>query len=470
MAATALSLASCLLACSDDDSTASPTPALEPDAGPATAAPPDGGVPVDGAVVPPDTAAGRQLAWLLELLNERGGVADEAELVEHFSPEFLQAVPVAALQQTLAAIASGAPFTLLQILPEASENELNALVVTDGTPLVVSIGVDADTGAMSGLLFDEVTDLETGRPTTWEAVDTSVAALATRTNYLVARVEGGSCEALHGGSSDTRLALGSTFKLYVLAELARQIEAGTLGWADPIVVRDALKSLPSGVLQDAPEGTEVSVLDTAIGMISISDNTATDHLIDHVGRENIEANLSRVGHGAPELNTPFITTRELFLFKLSLPDADVDTYLASDVAARRTFLSGLAGQAPDVTRAAAWVEPRRIDQIEWFASPSELCTLMAALDTLADQPALDPLHTVLSTNPGVPVDAAAFPYVAFKGGSEPGVLNLTWLVHDAAGARYFVSIGLNDDTDPLTNTTPPLVTALGIFDLLAAGE
>jgi beta-lactamase class A len=219
-----------------------------------------------------------------------------------------------------------------------------------------------------------------------------------------------------------------------------------------------------------PEGTEVPVVEVATGMIAISDNTATDHLIERLGRENIEQNLSRVGHGAPELNIPFLSTRELFLLKLAVADADVETYLASDVAARRAFLSGLAGQLPELSSAGSWNEPRRIDQIEWFASASELCTVMATLDTLADQPALEPLHTVLSNNPGAPLDPAVFPYVAHKGGSEPGVLNLTWLVHDAAGVRYFVSIGLNDESDPLTDTTPALVTALGIFDLLAAGE
>ena len=442
----------------------------DPDAGAASGVTPrDGDVPA-GALVPPDTAAGRQLAWLLELLNERGGIVDEAELREHFSDSFLQAVPVPQLQQTFVEIASDAPFALLQLPPDGTETSLSALVDAGGIPVVIFISLETATGRIGGLLFQAVPELEGDRPTTWQAVDTSVAALATRTNYLVARVEGGRCESLHGTSSDTRLALGSTFKLYVLAELARQIEAGTLGWNDPIVVQDALDSLPSGELQDVPEGTEVPVVDVATGMISISDNTATDHLIDRLGRENIEANLSRVGHGAPELNIPFLSTRELFLFKLALTDADVETYLASDVDARRAVLSGLAGQVPDLASVGTWAEPRRIDQIEWFASASELCTVMASLDTLADQPALDPLHTVLSTNPGAPLDPVAYPYVAFKGGSEPGVLNLTWLVHDAAGARYFVSIGLNDDIDPLTDTTPPLVTALGIFDLLAAGE
>jgi len=74
----------------------------------------------------------------------------------------------------------------------------------------------------------------------------------------------------------------------------------------------------------------------------------------------------------------------------------------------------------------------------------------------------------LTTNPGIPFDTAAFPYVAYKGGSEPGVLHLSWLVHSASGARYFVSLGFNDPTAPIDEDAP-LPIAAGIFDLLASG-
>jgi hypothetical protein len=205
-------------------------------------------------------------------------------------------------------------------------------------------------------------------------------------------------------------------------------------------------------------------------MIAISDNTAADHLIDRLGRENIEAALGAFGHGAPERNVPFLSTREFFLFKLAVSDADAAAYVGADVPARRAFLETLAGQTPNLEDAVRWVAPRRIDEIEWFASPSDLCRLMAALDVRSEQPGLEPIAEVLSRNPGLPIDRVAFPFIAFKGGSEPGVLNLTWLVHAQSGSRYFVSIGLNNPSAPIADEAAALRTALGIFDLLAAED
>lgn len=429
----------------------------------------DAGPELEG-LAPPDTRVGRQLAWLLDVIDTRGGEVSEAELREHFSATFLAAVAPAELQQTFAAIAAdGAPLRLVQIAPGATDSSLQVQADARGTQLVISMTLEADTGLIQGLRFDAPVDLESGRPESWEAVEANVAALAPRSSYLVARVEGSDCTPLHAAASDERLALGSAFKLYVLAELSRQIESGLIGWDSSIVIRDELKSLPSGQLQDAPAGTELPVRDVAAPMIAISDNTAADHLIDRLGRENVEAALSAFGHGAPERNIPFLSTREFFLFKLAVSDADTAAYLAADVPARREFLAARAGQAPSLADAAQWVTPRRVDAIEWFASASELCRLMAALDVRSELPGLEPVGEILSRNPGLPIDAAAFPYIAFKGGSEPGVLNLTWLVHAQSGARYFVNIGLNDASAPIADEDTALRTALGIFDLLSAG-
>lgn len=57
------------------------------------------------------------------------------------------------------------------------------------------------------------------------------------------------------GSSDTvRSAdpapLGSVFKLYLLTALAASIQSGELAWTDEIVIRDDLKNLPTGIIQD----------------------------------------------------------------------------------------------------------------------------------------------------------------------------------------------------------------------------
>ncbi|HTV18545.1 MAG TPA: Cpe/LpqF family protein, partial [Polyangiaceae bacterium] len=260
----AIALACAGVACSDSDKATEPDAGLggssggndsggnAPDAGggrPSEASSPDAGSEPEG-LAPPDTAVGRQLAWLLDVINERGGEVDEPELREHFSSGFLDAVPPIALQQTFAAIAEdGAPLVLLVLSPQNTDTTLEALVDAQGTQLVISLSLEAGTGLIQGLLFDEPVDLESGRPTSWDAVEANIAALAPRSSYLVASVTGNECTPLHAAASDERLGLGSAFKLYVLGELSRQIEAGTLGWDTAISVRDELKSLPSGQLQ-----------------------------------------------------------------------------------------------------------------------------------------------------------------------------------------------------------------------------
>jgi beta-lactamase class A len=382
---------------------------------------------------------------------------------------FLSAVPVADLQATLASSASLAPLGVTEQRIESSGRGLEALLSSSAGLLQLSLSVDALTGLITGLLITVAPDLQTGRPRSWPEVESSVAALAPESQYLVASPAGAACETLRGARADEVLAIGSTFKLYVLAEAAHQIDAGELSWDTEVSVEDALESLPSGELQNAPAGTRVSIRYLADAMISISDNTATDHLLERLGRERVEAALVEAGHASPERNVPFLSTRELFLFKLELSAAEQDAYVAGDVAARRAFLETLRGRVPSLDGAADWVAPRRIADLEWFASAGDLCRVMAHLLQLSERPALAPLSEILSLNPGLPIDPVAFPYIGFKGGSEPGVLNLSWLVRDASDRFRFVSFGYNDPSAPI-DETPALVIALGAFDLLAAGE
>ena len=56
-------------------------------------------------------------------------------------------------------------------------------------------------------------------------------------------------------------------------------------------------------------------------MITVSDNTATDHLMDLVGREAVEQIQLEMGHSEPTVNVPYPTTRELTILLWS--DSDV---------------------------------------------------------------------------------------------------------------------------------------------------
>ena len=92
-----------------------------------------------------------------------------------------------------------------------------------------------------------------------------------------------------------------------------------------------------------------------------------------------------------------------------------------------------------------WTEPRHIDTLEWFASSEDLCRVLATLGERArTKPQTAPVLDVLAKNPGLPVDAAVWPYVGFKGGSEPGVMNLSWLLRRKDDRWFVVTLGVND--------------------------
>jgi beta-lactamase class A len=430
------------------------------------------GSAVSDTPAPPNTAAGRQLSWLLQVINERADQLLAKEIQQHFQDLFLSVMPSEDLQEQFSSLArEQAPLTFLEVSTDTSDMSLLALVEGNRARLTIGMNIEPGTGKISGLQFTQVEDRTETRPLdSWNAIDQSVAELAPSAQYLVARLGASECEPLHSRAPEQRLALGSSASLYVLAELARQIHAGALSWDTPITIEDAFKSLPSGELQYLPSGSQVSIREAADNMIAISDNTAADHLMALLGRENIEAGLAATGHQAPQLNVPFLSTRELFLFRLEVAEQQTDAYLSGSVSARRAFLSELAGQAPRLESAVGWFLPRRIEQLEWFASSDDLCRLMLSLQTSSQAPGLAPLRNVLSGDPGLPLDDEIFPYVAFKGGSEPGVLNLTWFVERRDGARFFVSLGLNDPTAPILDNASVLRTALAIFDLLGTSN
>jgi hypothetical protein len=55
-------------------------------------------------------------------------------------------------------------------------------------------------------------------------------------------------------------------------------------------------------------------------------------------------------------------------------------------------------------------------------------------------------------NVGLSISKEAFPYIGYKGGSETGVLNLTYLLRAKDGTWYAASAGWNDPKDSVETT------------------
>jgi beta-lactamase class A len=294
--------------------------------------------------------------------------------------------------------------------------------------------------------------VETKAVSSWDEAIAGIRGVAPQASFLAAEIDGGKCIPVASLDPAKSLALGSAFKLYVLAALAADVAAGKHRWEDAVPIQDALKSLPSGAMRDEPAQKTFSVRHFAEQMISVSDNTAADHLLALVGRGAVEEAVKASGHADPARNQPFLTTRELFALKLLAPPEDRTAYVAADVAHRRKLLEGYDARdlAPTTAQAASFTKPVMIDSLEWFASPEDLCNLMVGLEARAGAPETAPVGTILAINPGIPDDAKQWSYVGFKGGSEPGVMNLTWLLRRARDGKWlFMSAGFNDTARPI---------------------
>jgi beta-lactamase class A len=300
--------------------------------------------------------------------------------------------------------------------------------------VVFQVSVDpAEANRMNGLFVKDVRPLGD----TPEKIAADLAALPGSVNAWFAPLDGKG--AVIGINADTPLALGSTFKLYVLAALAEDVKAGRRKWSDVVPLDQ--KSYPSGQMQNWPEGAPVTLHTLASLMISISDNTATDQLIAVLGRQRILKLMKDSGHSNPASNDPFLTTRELFVLKTMDPLVlDRWRQRTPDAMTATAVLMEVANPSLDEVNAAFAAGPKAID-IEWFASPADITRLFAHMRKTADPKVFD----IMAINPSAtPAIKANWDYIGFKGGSEPGVFNLSWLLTDKAGRDWVLTLGWNN--------------------------
>src|SRR5690606_17565853 len=149
-----------------------------------------------------------------------------------------------------------------------------------------------------------------------------------------------------------------------------------------------------------------------------------------------------------------------------------DQYLATPPEERESFLASavdtrpLADTVPGLT-----LEPRYVDEIEWFATPLDVCQAFAGLQRLAaeEEESLAPLSGVLSEVVGDIHDPATWPTVWYKGGSEPGVLSVGWLATNADGETFVVEAMVVDPDVALEGDPIPELASVveDAFALLA---
>ncbi len=107
----------------------------------------------------------------------------------------------------------------------------------------------------------------------------------------------------------------SSIKLPVLITLMAQVEKGDYSLDDQLMLRRADKTGGSGLLQYLTPGLTMPIRDWAYLMMNISDNTATNVLIDHVGLKHVQQWLADNGYDDVALHN-----------KISFPELASDLY------------------------------------------------------------------------------------------------------------------------------------------------
>ncbi|WP_338446140.1 serine hydrolase [Pelagerythrobacter marensis] len=387
--------------------------------------------PAESAVPAPLEAAAEGVVAVLR---------EERPAREVFAPSFLAAVSETQLRAMMQQMTR--QFGALHGLENVASTGTGAGVIALRFDRAIARGpvrLDPD-GRVTGLLLNQFDPIDDGA----DKIVADLAALPGRISVYYALLDD-QVDPILAIDADAQYAIGSTFKLYVLSALARQVVRGERSWDE--VVRLDRRSLPSGISQDWPEGSPVTLQTLATLMISLSDNTATDQLIAVVGRDAIAEELRASGHSAPDITLPFLTTLELFGLKGDLQHGLAYAAAGEDEQARLidAFSTEIAGDPERIIK-PTFTRPTAIDTLEWFASGRDLASLMRRIVALDDPTA----RRIMAIDPALPEGRRQdWRYVGYKGGSEPGVLNLTWLLQDQEGEWRILTLSWNNPDAPL---------------------
>lgn len=336
-------------------------------------------------------------------------------LAELFTQNFLDQLPINNLQNLLNQYKNNLG-KLKQI--EENQGQFQYKLIFENGSLPAMIALNSN-NKISGLRFGSMS-LTKDSLDSIEDIISEFENLAGEVSVVVIKNNKEQIAALN---PNKKLAVGSSFKLYLLKSLKDKL--GSSDWDQIIKLNDENKSLPSGILHKWPTNTPLTLRTMANLMISISDNTATDHLIDYLGRKNLEKGLKLK-------NKPFLKTNEMFRIKHMVPAKTKEKYLKSDLNNKRRILEEI--QKTSLVLKKVKNNPTNIENIEWFFSTARLSKIIYTLRDCES----------IYINSGL-VEKSNWYRAGYKGGSEPGVLQFTHLLKkEKESDTYVVSITINN--------------------------
>src|ERR1041385_638413 len=117
--------------------------------------------------------------------------------------------------------------------------------------------------------------------------------------YLFARnLDTGETYSYNG---DERVRTASTIKIAIMIEAWARVAEGKAKWTDELVLTKAARYSGSGILPEMSDGLRLSLQDCVRLMMLLSDNTATNMVLDFLGTDSVNERMNSLGFKSTRL-------------------------------------------------------------------------------------------------------------------------------------------------------------------------
>lgn len=411
----------------------------------------------DGTRNLPNTPAANEFAWIVEQLSN--STTSIADINTHFHPDALSAVSATEWQNFFQTLRSSVPNAQIIDMVTVTPNMVRAIIGDSNDPargFFVTVNTSYPESLITGWSAQAFPQngtqtLPVDAALNYEDVSEKFSSMAQNTSLLVAKIESNVCRARLDHNSRVPQPTGSIFKVWVLGALANAIDNGSIS-ANARLPFLASEVVPAGsTINNISPGTQIPLSDMAALMMGRSDNTATDHLHELVGRTAIESILRPFNNRNRSGLTPFLSVNEQFQIFWGLTPTQANQYASANDADQRQILDDVIVPLGPVTTFLNNNE-NALRTSSWQASALDVCSAIAGLrrfDKQSDAFAIVDLaygaEAVLTTVRN------KWDRVWSKGGSLANangnyVLTLSWLFEsDDRGAYAVVFMANNED-------------------------